>query len=349
MKNYYLKLVNLSKAISRLTKDKTEKAKYEDYATQLAVMAKKFGSIIESEIPQTTFNDVHGLDKAKELVKSFSFLAKNPGLAEKYHLEGGLGLLLYGAPGTGKTLFAEAVANELNYVLYTVKPSEIFNSYVGESEKAVKQLFDEINSLDSGVVLFVDECESLFSKRKAGTDDYKIAVTNEILQGMNGFGKSKNQTTRIMIAATNMPWLLDSAYLRFKRFTYQVHITPPDNEAMKAIIKNKLKDIPRIGNCVDDDWILSVIQENVKKYDNKWSAADLCGALEEVCRQAFEQLRSKHKEDEFVDIENIDAITDRMFDIVFTDEKTAKRGSISPKDLQLFNDFEKGKRDFDDR
>ena len=272
--------------------------KYADESRKLAARAKEYGSVMSSKIPSTTFDDVKGLDNVKKLVKSFMFMAQNPEILDYYHLQGGLGMMLYGAPGTGKTMFAEAIANAMNLPLFIVTPADIFKSYVGESEQAVRQIFDELESCPDGAVLFVDECESIFSKRSSDTKDYKSAVTTELLQRINGFGGKSNN--RIMIAATNRPDIIDPAYLRYKRFSHLVHVTPPDLPAKRAIIESKLKGIA-LADDITVDQILAMSERNLTKFTEfgeitekgYYSAANLCGILEEACRFALEQIEEK--------------------------------------------------------
>jgi SpoVK/Ycf46/Vps4 family AAA+-type ATPase len=239
---------------------------------------------------------------------------------------------MYGAPGTGKTMFAEAIANAMNLPLFIVTPADIFKSYVGESEQAVKQIFDELESCPDGAVLFVDECESIFSKRTSDTKDYKSAVTTELLQRINGFGGKSNN--RIMIAATNRPDIIDSAYLRYKRFSHLVHVTPPDAPAKRAIIASKLEGIAVDGITVDE--ILAMTERNIVIHSplgdieekGYYSAANLCGIIEEACRLALEEMQS------FGLTEPIPVRRD-MFERAF--KKTPP--SISESQLKEYDDF----------
>ncbi|MDE5728552.1 MAG: ATP-binding protein, partial [Clostridia bacterium] len=93
--------------------------------------AASYGSSVKSKIPDTTFDDVKGLEDVKKIVESFVFMAENPQIMKHYRLEGGLGMMMYGAPGTGKTMFAEALANKLQLPLFIVTPADIYKSYVG--------------------------------------------------------------------------------------------------------------------------------------------------------------------------------------------------------------------------
>ena len=304
----YSSAASFAKSISERTIDDEEKKVYADNYKRLLAKAASYGSVMSSSIPNTTFDDVKGLNNVKELVKSFAFMAENPELLKHYKMEGGLGILMYGAPGTGKTMFAEALANKMQLPLFVVTPADIFKSYVGESEQAVKQLFQEIDASPDGAVLFVDECESIFSKRGEDTKDYKAAVTTELLQRINGFGV--NGTKRIMVAATNRPDVIDPAYLRYKRFSHLVHVTPPDDEAIEAIIKAKLPTIKVNGSetyhleegfSVQDIVNMTnrkiIVDTPIGKKEVKagyYSGADISGIVEEACRLALEEIESRN-------------------------------------------------------
>ena len=292
----YSRAAQIARTLSQRVTDEDEVKKYEDFFKRLSDRAASYGSVIKSRVPKTTFDDVKGLDNVKKLVKSFMFMAQNPEILKYYKLEGGLGMLMYGAPGTGKTMFAEAIANAMNLPLFIVTPADIFKSYVGESEQAVKQIFQEIDACPEGAILFVDECESIFSRRNQDTKDYKAAVTTELLQRINGFGVDGSK--RIMIAATNRPDVIDPAYLRYKRFSHLIHVTPPDEEAKRAIIESKLSGIALDGITAAEvldmskgatykETALGMVAAQTAYY----SAADLCGIIEEACRLALEKLQ----------------------------------------------------------
>ncbi|MBP3370045.1 MAG: ATP-binding protein [Clostridia bacterium] len=333
LRTHYSHAAQIAFTLSQRCVDQEDIEKYADESRKLATRAKEYGSVMSSKIPSTTFDDVKGLENVKKLVKSFMFMAQNPQLLEYYHLQGGLGMLMYGAPGTGKTMFAEAIANAMNLPLFIVTPADIFKSYVGESEQAVKQIFEELDACPDGAVLFVDECESIFSKRSSDTKDYKSAVTTELLQRINGFGGQSNN--RIMIAATNRPDIIDSAYLRYKRFSHLVHVTPPDIPAKRAIIENKLKGIA-LDPDVTIDKILDMSERTIVHHTEfgdveekgYYSAANLCGILEEACRLALEQLQLTGSTEPI-------PLNLEMFKKAF--EKTPP--SITESELRMYNEF----------
>lgn len=295
----YLRASQFAQKLSERHTDAAKAEEYADKAKKLGKKATEYGSSVSHTVPKTTFDDVKGLDDVKKLVESFIFIAQNPDVIDYYKIEGGLGMLMYGAPGTGKTMFAEAIANKLQLPLFVITPADIFKSYVGESEQAVRQLFDEMDACADGAILFVDECESIFSKRTADTKDYKAAVTTELLQRINGFGVDGSK--RIIIAATNRPDVIDPAYLRFKRFSHRVHVPPPDVTAKRAIIEGKLSGIALDGITTEDVVEMSemytkttVPGTNVKVTTMYYSAADLCGIIEEACRLALEEIQKNN-------------------------------------------------------
>lgn len=293
----YLGASMLASKLSQRHTDAKQIERYKEFAQKLGERAKVYGSSVKSKIPDTTFDDVKGLDDVKKIVQSFIFIAQNPDIIKYYKIEGGLGLLMYGAPGTGKTMFAEAIANALRLPLFVITPADIFKSYVGESEQAVRQLFDEIDACPDGAILFVDECESIFSRRTQDTKDYKAAVTTELLQRINGFGVDGSK--RMIIAATNRPDVIDPAYLRYKRFSHLVHVSPPDAEARKAIVKSKLDGIELEDITLEEIIAMTEHTANVETemgvvpvVDAYYSAADICGIIEEACRLALEQIQA---------------------------------------------------------
>ena len=301
LRTHYNNAAKVAKKIyERAENDDVLEQKFKDLYKRCLDKAEAYGSIMKREVPKTTIDDIKGQEDVKKLIESFAFMADNPDILKYYKIQGGLGLLMYGAPGTGKTMFAEAIANKMKLPLFVVTPADIFKSYVGESEQAVKQLFQDIEACEEGAILFVDECESIFSKRTSDTKDYKSAVTTELLQRMNGFGVDGSK--RILIGATNRPDQIDPAYLRYKRFSHMVHITPPDATARRAIIESKLKGIPLADDVSIDDIMFMTTQACSTYVDSNgrvagggsYSSADICGIIEEACRLALEQLMANN-------------------------------------------------------
>lgn len=333
LRSEYSHAAQVARTLSQRVTGDSERTKYAEQYKQLSEVAASYGSVMKAKVPDTTFDDVKGLENVKKLVMSFLFMAQNPDILKYYKLEGGLGMLMYGAPGTGKTMFAEAIANAMNLPLFIVTPADIFKSYVGESEQAVKQIFQELDACPDGAILFVDECESIFSRRTQDTKDYKAAVTTELLQRINGFGVDGSK--RIMIAATNRPDVIDPAYLRYKRFSHLIHVTPPDLEAKRAIIESKLEGIALDGVTAED--VLDMTERltvkdtplgRVSVREAYYSAADICGIVEEACRLALEQLQAAKSKTPI-------PLTRAMFEKAF--EKIPP--SISAKVLKEYEEF----------
>ena len=331
-KEICLKCYYIAKALANLAPDEESRKKWEQEYKSAAQAAQRYGSIMKNIQPQTTMDDIAGLDEVKKLVESFIFMAQNQEVIKHYHMKGGLGLMMFGAPGTGKTMFAEAIANRMNLPLFVVTPADIFKSYVGESEQAVRQLFAEIDLCPDGAILFVDECESIFSKRSGNEKEYKAAVTTELLQRINGFNVDGSK--RVLVGATNRPDYIDPAYLRYKRFSHIVHIEPPDHDALLAIVNNKLKGIDLVG--INTEEIAKMADDARYNPDPDkaacYSAADISGVVEEACRQAIEQIQS-------VGGTKPIPLTREMFLKAF--EKC--KPSISMKSLNSYRDFLKNR------
>jgi len=185
--------------------------------------------------------DVAGLDNAKrEIIDRVVNPQKYPEIFKQFNKKSGGGILLYGLPGTGKTMFAQAIATELNAAFFPVKTSDIGSKWFGESEQNIRNLFEEARKHPVSVIFF-DEFEALGSKRDTVSTVMKRLVP-ELLSQIQGFEKYDN--TLLIIAATNRPWDIDSAFLRPGRFNTQIYIPLPDDAARLAIIKNQFKGTP---------------------------------------------------------------------------------------------------------
>lgn len=315
----------LAKTLSSRVTDSEESRKYLEDSKRAIEAAARYGSVIKSKIPDTTFDDVKGLDEVKRLIKNFIFIAQNDHIIKHYKLDGGLGVLMYGPPGTGKTMVAEAIANAMRLPLFVMTPADIFKSYVGESEQAVKAIFEEIEMCEDGAILFIDECESIFSKRTSDTKDYKAAVTTELLQRMNGFGIDGSK--RIMIAATNRPDEIDPAYLRFKRFSHLIYVPLPDKAAIAAIVQSRLKGIELSNITIDE-----IVNAFTANSNLLYSAADICGIIEKTCMYAIESLQQSR-------INKPIPLTREMFAMAFA----ANPPRLKKKDLEIYENFHMSK------
>lgn len=200
---------------------------------------------------RVTFKDVAGIDEAKaELVEIVDFL-KHP---EKYRRLGGRiprGVLLIGAPGTGKTLLARAVAGEAQVPFFSISGSEFVEMFVGVGAARVRELFEQAKT-KAPCIVFIDELDAIGKSRSAGrgmivSHDEREQTLNQLLVEMDGFDPSTNV---IIMAATNTPEVLDPALLRPGRFDRQVLVDRPDLEGRIAILQVHARKL-RLGPDVD--------------------------------------------------------------------------------------------------
>ena len=204
------------------------------------------------EKPDITFDDVAGLEDVKEDIRlKMLYPFRHPELANRFGIEPGGGILLFGPPGTGKTMLARATAGELDATFFTVSAADLLSKWVGEAEQNVKALFD-LAASEPRAVIFIDEIEALIpARRDEGGSGVMQRVVPQILQGMEGFTK-KDVEPVLFMGATNTPWNLDPAVLRPGRFDEKVYIPLPDLPARRKILEINLSRRP-LGDDVDLD------------------------------------------------------------------------------------------------
>jgi transitional endoplasmic reticulum ATPase len=195
------------------------------------------------EVPDIKWDDIGGLEGVKEeLREAIEWPLKYPELFAQMNAVPPKGLLLYGPPGTGKTLLAKAAANESEANFISVKGPELLNKYVGESEKAVREVFRKARQA-SPCIIFFDEIDSVAPVRGSSSGDSNVTerVISQFLTEMDGLEELRNV---IIIAATNRPDIVDPALLRPGRFDRMLLVPPPDLEARKQIFKIHTKKTP---------------------------------------------------------------------------------------------------------
>jgi transitional endoplasmic reticulum ATPase len=196
------------------------------------------------EIPEVSWDDVGGLDEIKERLKeSVEWPLTMPERFEHFGIKPPRGIVLFGAPGTGKTLLAKAIANEAKANFITIKGPELISKWVGESEKAIREIFKKAQQASPSIIFF-DEFESIAGMRTPNSgegSDVSNRVVNQMLSSMDGIETMEGV---IVIAATNRPEMIDPALLRSGRFERVMHIPPPDTGSLRNILKIHTRDMP---------------------------------------------------------------------------------------------------------
>ena len=196
------------------------------------------------EIPEVSWEDVGGLDEVKERLKeSVEWPLTMPDRFEHFGVKPPRGIVLFGAPGTGKTLIAKAIAHEAKANFITVKGPELISKWVGESEKAIREVFKKAKQASPSII-FLDEFESIAGARTPNSgegSDVSNRVVNQMLSSMDGVESMEGV---IVIAATNRPEMIDPALLRSGRFERVMHIPPPDHASLRKILKIHSKGMP---------------------------------------------------------------------------------------------------------
>ena len=195
-----------------------------------------------SNVPNTSFEDIAGLDDVKEAVMYKAIYPhRYPELYEKLRKRSGGGILLYGLPGTGKTLIAEAIAHETGASFFSVKCSDLGSKWFGETEQNIRDVFEAAREAKNAVIFF-DEIEAYASNRRENSAMERSIP--EFLAQMQGVGESNNQERILIIGATNKPWRLDGAFLRPGRFDDKIYVPLPDEKARRKIIDDRVCDVP---------------------------------------------------------------------------------------------------------
>jgi transitional endoplasmic reticulum ATPase len=193
------------------------------------------------EIPDVTWEDVGGLEEVKqELKEAVEWPLKYPVVFAQLQTKPPKGILLFGPPGTGKTMLAKAVANESECNFISVKGPELLSKWVGESEKGVREIFRKARQASPSIIFF-DEVDALVPKRGTymGSSHVTESVVSQILTELDGLEELKNVT---VIGATNRPDMLDPALMRPGRMERHIYVPPPDAESRKKIFAVYLRD-----------------------------------------------------------------------------------------------------------
>jgi len=223
------------------------------------------------EVPKVSWDDIGGLEEAKQqLREAVEWPLTKPETFKRMGITPPRGVLLYGPPGTGKTLLAKAVASESSANFISIKGPEVMSKWVGESEKAVRELFKKARQV-APTIVFLDELDSIAPMRGTDTGSHVTdSVVNQLLTSIDGLESMEGV---VVIGATNRPDIIDQGLLRPGRFDRLVMIHAPDKKARLEIFKIHTKDMP-----LDKNVDLNELAEKTENY----SGAD----IEALCREA---------------------------------------------------------------
>jgi len=236
-------------------------------------------------LPNVTFDDIIGLEEVKTLLIDTITLPY-----EMPHLFIGnrkpaQSILLYGAPGNGKTELARALAATSNMNFYTISSSDIISKYVGESERNIKELFDEVKN-NTPSILFIDELDSICSKRLDSSVDggSKTKTLQEFLVQLDGICDVSLDGV-LLLGATNLPWELDAAMLR--RFSHRIYITMPTSDARRKMFE---KYISKNEHNIDELGF-SVLAQVTDNY----SASDIANVCRTASMEPLKRIKSSQR------------------------------------------------------
>ncbi len=240
--------------------------------SKIMQFGKSKAKMVNKDMPQVTFVDVAGADEAVEELQEIKEFLQEPAKFQAVGAKIPKGVLLYGAPGTGKTLLARAVAGEAGVPFFSISGSDFVEMFVGVGASRVRELFEQAKA-NSPAIIFVDEIDAVGRHRGAGIgggNDEREQTLNQLLVEMDGFDVKTNV---ILIAATNRPDVLDPALLRPGRFDRQISVDAPDLIGRDQILQVHAKGKPMAPG---------VDLKAVAKKTPGYTGADLANVLNEA-------------------------------------------------------------------
>ncbi|RZT00114.1 ATP-dependent zinc metalloprotease FtsH [Aquimarina brevivitae] len=265
---------------------------------------------------KVSFENVAGLEGAKEEIQEIVDFLKNP---DKYTSLGGKipkGALLVGPPGTGKTLLAKAVAGEAKVPFFSLSGSDFVEMFVGVGASRVRDLFKQAKE-KSPAIIFIDEIDAIGRARGksnfSGSNDERENTLNQLLTEMDGFGTNTNV---IVLAATNRADVLDKALMRAGRFDRQIYVDLPDVRERKEIFEVHLKPIKKVENELDTEFLA--------KQTPGFSGADIANVCNEAALIAARKGKAAVGKQDFLDaVDRIVGGLEKKNKIITPEEKRA--------------------------
>jgi cell division protease FtsH len=245
--------------------------------------------LVSEKQVKVTFKDVAGVEEAKEEVQEIIDFLSDPQRFSKLGGKIPKGCLLMGAPGTGKTLLARAIAGEAKVPFFSISGSDFVEMFVGVGASRVRDLFEQAKK-SAPCIVFIDEIDAVGRHRGAGLGgghDEREQTLNQLLVEMDGF---EGKEGVIIIAATNRPDVLDPALLRPGRFDRQIVVPPPDIKGRQEILKVHIKEIP-----IDENVDLELVARGTPGF----SGADLANLVNEAALLAARKAKSTVEVDDF--------------------------------------------------
>ena len=278
----YLPDIDLEKPIPAETLEKM-RVLPEDFKNALKEVEPSAMREVLVEIPKVNWTDVGGLADVKlKLREAVEMPLKDPEAFKRMGIKPPRGILLYGPPGSGKTLLAKAVANESEANFISIKGPEVMSKWVGESEKAVRTIFKKAKQV-APCIVFLDELDAIAHRRGYDNDSgVSERVVNQLLTSMDGLESLEGV---VVVGATNRPDMVDPALLRTGRFDRILLVPAPDRTARLEILKVHTKGMPLEGVDLDE------LAEELDGY----TGADIEGLCREAAMVALREKKDAHK------------------------------------------------------
>lgn len=284
------------------------------------------------EVPHLNFTNIIGVQEVKDAFMVDVVAPLRSEFRDVYRKfrgnQMGSQILLYGPPGTGKTHIVKCLAGALNCKIAVVQTSEVLASIVGVAEKNVRDIFAQAEKLDR-CIIFLDEIDSICSDRSSDDSRNTKSILTTLLTCMDGFVKTtRDDQLRIIVAATNLPWKLDSALKRGGRFETQIYVPLPDADARRQFVETALGKLPH-----DPDVTVGDLVAKLKGY----SGADIKAVMRQIANKPLRRavLKIMHGE-------NAEAQKERV--TARDCEEVIKNyiNSVTPEMLLRFEAYDRG-------